>query len=61
MIGGAGNDAYFVDNVSDQMIENAGEGNDTVFSTVNFTLSANVDNLVLQGGADLQALRQQRW
>ena len=36
------------------MIENVGEGNDTVFSTVNFALTANVENLVLQGGADLQ-------
>src|SRR6185295_1988867 len=55
MIGGLGNDAYFVDNISDQTIENPGEGNDTVFSTVDFRLSANVDNLILQGGADLQA------
>ena len=55
MIGGAGNDAYIVDNIGDQVIENPGEGNDTVFSTVNFRLSANMDNLVLQGGADLQA------
>ena len=60
MTGGAGNDAYFVDNIGDQMIENPGEGNDTVFSTVDFRLSANVDNLILQGGADLQGLRQQR-
>jgi Ca2+-binding RTX toxin-like protein len=50
-----GNDAYFVDNISDQTIENPGEGNDTVFSTVDFRLSANIDNLILQGGADLQA------
>jgi len=55
MIGGLGNDAYFVDNISDQTIENPGEGNDTVFSTVDFRLSANVDNIILQGGADLQA------
>ena len=55
MIGGAGNDAYIVDNIGDQVFENVGEGNDTVFATVNFRLSANVDNLVLQGGADLQA------
>ena len=34
--------------------ENANEGNDTVFSTVHYTLSANVENLILQGSADLQ-------
>src|SRR4029079_12187120 len=54
MIGGAGNDAYIVDNIGDQVIENPGEGNDTVFASINYTLTANVENLVLQGGADLQ-------
>src|SRR5262249_61537471 len=54
MLGGAGNDVYFVDNAGDQMIENAGEGNDAVFSTAHLALSANVETLVLQGGADLQ-------
>ena len=54
MTGGAGNDAYFVDNAGDSATENGGEGNDTVFSSAHFALSANVENLVLQGGADLQ-------
>ena len=54
MSGGAGNDIYFVDNAGDAVTENVGEGNDTVFSTAHFALSANVENLVLQGGADLQ-------
>jgi len=51
MFGGAGNDVYFVDNAGDMAIENANEGTDTVFSTANFRLSANVENLVLQGNA----------
>ena len=54
MSGGSGNDIYFVDNAGDAVNENVGEGNDTVFSTAHFALSANVENLVLQGGADLQ-------
>jgi hypothetical protein len=54
MTGGVGNDAYFVDDDFDQVIENAGEGNDTVYASVHFGLSANVENLILQGGADLQ-------
>jgi Ca2+-binding RTX toxin-like protein len=54
MIGGAGNDAYIVDNVGDVVVENAAEGNDSVFASVNYALTANVDNLILQGGADLQ-------
>src|SRR5262245_7544596 len=54
MLGGAGNDASFVDNAGDGVIENANEGNDVVFSTAHFQLSANVETLVLQGTADLQ-------
>jgi Ca2+-binding RTX toxin-like protein len=54
MVGGAGNDVYYVDNGGDQVIENANEGNDVVFSTAHFRLSANVETLVLQGSADLQ-------
>jgi Ca2+-binding RTX toxin-like protein len=54
MRGGAGNDAYFVDDAGDVVVENSGEGTDAVFSTAHFALSANVETLVLQGGADLQ-------
>jgi Ca2+-binding RTX toxin-like protein len=54
MFGGAGNDLYFVDNAGDAVVENANEGNDTVFSTAHFALGANVENLILQGSADLQ-------
>jgi Ca2+-binding RTX toxin-like protein len=54
MLGGAGNDVYFVDNAGDQVVENPGEGTDAVFSSAHFALSANVETLVLQGGADLQ-------
>ena len=54
LMGGAGNEVYVVDNAGDAAIENAGEGNDTVYSTAHFRLGANLENLVLQGGADLQ-------
>jgi trimeric autotransporter adhesin len=54
MQGGDGNDTYFVDNIGDAVTESAGQGNDAVFSSINFALSANVETLVLQGGADLQ-------
>ena len=54
MVGGAGNDTYFVDNSNDVVFENANEGNDAVFSTAHYRLSANVETLVLQGNADLQ-------
>ena len=53
MIGGLGNDTYFVDDAGDLVFENAGEGTDAVFSTVNHTLAANVETLVLQGAGNL--------
>ena len=51
MIGGAGDDIYFVDNVGDQVIEDTNAGTDTVYSSINYSLSANVENLQLTGSA----------
>jgi Ca2+-binding RTX toxin-like protein len=51
MAGGTGDDLYIVDNAGDAVYEFAGEGNDTVRSSVSFTLSANVENLTLTGTA----------
>ncbi len=50
LIGGDGNDLYFI-NGSDSIIEDAGEGNDTVKSSVSYTLGANVENLILIGSS----------
>ncbi len=51
MIGGAGNDTFVIDNIGDVVVENTGEGTDNVQSLVSYTLSANVENLVLTGTA----------
>jgi Ca2+-binding RTX toxin-like protein len=52
MAGGKGNDIYVVDNAGDVVIEAAGEGTDTVHSTLpSYTLTTNVENLVLSVGA----------
>ncbi|QSV53451.1 MAG: hypothetical protein HEP80_05730 [Dolichospermum sp. UKL201] len=51
LIGGLGDDTYFVDNSSDSITENANEGTDTVYTTINYTLSANIENLNLIGTA----------
>jgi RTX calcium-binding nonapeptide repeat (4 copies) len=51
MAGGADNDTYFVDNSGDVVTENANEGIDTVQSSVDYTLSANVENLTLTDAA----------
>jgi Ca2+-binding RTX toxin-like protein len=52
MIGGGGDDAYYVDNVGDVVTELAGEGTDTVHTTLfNYILADNVENLVIDGHA----------
>jgi Ca2+-binding RTX toxin-like protein len=53
MSGGAGDDRYIVVNVGDVVIENALDGNDTVQSTVTYTLAANIENLTLTGTATI--------
>jgi Ca2+-binding RTX toxin-like protein len=53
MYGGLGNDTYFVDNAMDAVVENLGEGTDAVFASVNYTLTANVEALVLNGPGNL--------
>ena len=52
MYGGTGNDLYYVDNESDTVVENEGEGIDTVIAstTESFRLDANVENLILSTG-----------
>ena len=53
MSGGAGNDYYVIDSTRDSVTELANEGNDTVESSVSFTLGSNVENLILTGSANL--------
>lgn len=49
LAGGAGSDAYIVQNAGDTVIEGVGEGTDTVLSSVSFNLGANVEHLTLTG------------
>jgi serralysin len=51
MLGGAGNDTYIVGEAGDIVTELAGEGTDTVRSAIDYTLGANLENLVLTGAA----------
>jgi Ca2+-binding RTX toxin-like protein len=53
MEGGLGSDLYTVDNIADVVIELADEGIDFVNSSVNYSLSANVERLFLTGTANL--------
>jgi Ca2+-binding RTX toxin-like protein len=49
MYGGKDDDTYYVDNAGDVVTEYAGEGDDKVFSDVDFKLGANVEDLYLKG------------
>ena len=53
MIGGAGNDVYVVDSVGDFIIENALSGTDGVYSSISYTLAANLEGLALTGSASI--------
>jgi len=56
LIGGIGNDAYVIDNASDVIQENSGEGTDTVYTALDaYTLGNHLEQLVLQGSAALSA------
>ena len=51
MVGGIGNDTYTVDDIRDVIVEAAGEGTDSVRSTIGYTLGADLENLTLLGTA----------
>ncbi|HWT11482.1 MAG TPA: calcium-binding protein [Allosphingosinicella sp.] len=49
--GGTGHDVYVVDNAGDQVIEGGSSGNDTVESSIDYSLPTHVERLVLTGTA----------
>ena len=51
--GGIGSDTYYVDDTDIDLTEFAGQGNDTVFSSVGFRLAMNFENLNLLGDGDI--------
>lgn len=53
LYGGEGDDSYFVASAKEKVIELAGEGNDTVYSTVSLNLAVNLENLSLLGFAKI--------
>ena len=55
LVGGSGDDLYRVDSVIDTVIEAIGEGDDSIESTVSFTLPTNVETLRLIGDANINA------
>ena len=49
LFGGLGNDIYLVDQTSGEVVEAAGQGNDSVLAFLSHSLAANVENLTLLG------------
>jgi len=53
MAGGTGDDMYYVNVATDIVLESAGEGMDTVNTSVTYALTAEVENLILTGTGNL--------
>ena len=53
LVGGSGSDIYVTDG-GDTVVEAAGEGTDTIRSSVTYTLKTNVENLILTGSAAIK-------
>ncbi len=55
MMGGMGDDRYYVDAIGDTLVEETDSGLDRVYTTVDYTLDSNLENLTLLGDANLRA------
>lgn len=55
LTGGEGNDTYVINDSSDILSEEVGSGRDTVRSSISYSLLGNFENLVLTGGANINA------
>jgi Ca2+-binding RTX toxin-like protein len=53
MSGGVGDDTYYVDDAGDVALETGGEGNDVVHASVSWTMTANIETLIMDGSANL--------
>lgn len=60
MVGGPGDDYYYVDNINDIVVEAGNLGTDTVFSLVNYISTSYTETIRLGGSAAI-FIRAQQW
>jgi Ca2+-binding RTX toxin-like protein len=51
MAGGVGDDSYYVDEAGDNPIEGVGEGNDIIYASISYAMTANVEEMHLSNSA----------
>lgn len=56
LVGGTGNDTYVVGSTGDVVTESAGEGVDTIRSSITYTLGAELENLALTGTSAINGI-----
>lgn len=56
MIGGPGDDIYFVDNANDRILEASNDGYDVVYSAIDFSLEAGIEDAFLTGNNSIGML-----
>jgi Ca2+-binding RTX toxin-like protein len=56
LVGGAGDDSYVVNSTTDRVLEDPGQGTDSVRATVSWTLGPNIENLELVGTSAINAI-----
>lgn len=56
LYGGTGNDIFYIDNLGDKIIEAYGEGTDTAFASVDFTMEANLEKLTQTGTSNINVV-----
>jgi Ca2+-binding RTX toxin-like protein len=54
LMGGSNDDTYYLESISDRVLESVNQGTDTVRSFINYILEANVERLGLQGLSNLR-------
>jgi Ca2+-binding RTX toxin-like protein len=55
LVGGIGDDTYYVDDPADRIVENAGEGADIALSASDYALSPNIEKLTQTGTGNIAA------